>query len=124
MSIGSKGIIVAFLILLMANSHSSVQGQEPVVHGVFFYSQTCPHCQHFIEESYPWYQQEFGDQLQLVFINTHTNEGRELLISAIELLVIARERWAVPRLRSITTGRASTSFAMGVASSPRAISNH
>lgn len=81
---------VLFLPLLLARA------QPPVVMGVFFYSPFCGHCRLVIEQHWPGIQQEFGDALQVLFINASMPEGGQLMQLAREALKI--EAQGVPML--------------------------
>jgi uncharacterized membrane protein len=72
--------------------------QAPVVHAVLFYSPTCSHCQHVIEEVLPPLFETYGDQLQIVGIDVTVAEGSTLFASAIEAMAVPEGRRAVPML--------------------------
>lgn len=67
------GFVLAIMLLL------PVQAQEPVVYGLFFYSPTCPHCHEVINNHWPAIQAEFGDQLQVLFIDVTVAEGSQIM---------------------------------------------
>jgi len=86
------GLTVLFLIVPM-----SVQAQEePVVYGIFFYSPTCPHCHEVINNHWDGIQAEFGEQLQVIFINVQVAEGSQLMQTARQAMNI--EASGVPML--------------------------
>jgi uncharacterized membrane protein/thiol-disulfide isomerase/thioredoxin len=66
----------------------TIGGQEPVVYGVFFFSPTCPHCHVVMTEHWPGIQQEFGDQLRVLFVDVSTEAGRQIMLSALTALNI------------------------------------
>lgn len=69
-----------------------------VVRAVLFYSPTCPHCHQVIEEALPPLFDQYGEQLELVGIDTTTQEGAELFQAAIQRFEIPPESQAVPML--------------------------
>lgn len=89
---------IAFILMIALLAVVPTQAQEPVVHAVLFYSQTCPHCHKVITEDLPPLVEKYGDQLVIVGIDTYTEEGRQLYQSAIEHFQIPQERLGVPTL--------------------------
>jgi uncharacterized membrane protein/thiol-disulfide isomerase/thioredoxin len=74
------------------------QAQAPVVHAVLFYSPTCPHCHKVITEDLPPLFEKYGDQLQIVGVDTTTTGGQALFVAAIQQYDIPPENQAVPML--------------------------
>ncbi len=64
---------------------------EPVVFAVLFYSPSCPHCHEVISQHWPVWQEEFGDQLQLLFVDVTVPGGRDLFISALTYYQVPQE---------------------------------
>ncbi|MCB9450453.1 MAG: vitamin K epoxide reductase family protein [Anaerolineaceae bacterium] len=88
-------LIVVFLLALVL----PVQAQtEPVVFGVFFYSPTCSHCHKVITEDWPGIQAEFGNQLQVLFINVNSYDGLAVMSSARDAGLLTDEQQGVPML--------------------------
>jgi len=75
-----------------------VKADEPIVRAVLFYSPSCPHCHQVITNDFPPLFDKYGDQLQIVGVDTSTVGGQKLFISAIERFSIPEERRAVPML--------------------------
>ncbi len=73
-------VVVASVLLGMP---TQAQDSPPVVYAILFYSPTCPHCHQFITEQLPPIQQQFGDQLQVLFIDVSTEEGANLFRAVI-----------------------------------------
>ena len=71
-------LAAVFCLLLPAISSA----QTPVVYGVFFYSPTCPHCRDVLTNHWPAIQNEFGDQLRVLFIDATTPQGGRLMMDA------------------------------------------
>jgi len=88
-------IIMALCLLLMGNS---TPVNKPVVHAVLFYSDSCPHCHKVIAEDLPPLFEQHGEQLVMIGINTHTEQGFKLYQDAITQLQIPNERLGVPTL--------------------------
>jgi uncharacterized membrane protein len=74
------------------------RAQVPVVRAVLFYSPTCPHCHKVITEDLPPLFEKYGDQLQIVGVDTTTTGGQTLFIAAIQQYNIPPENQAVPML--------------------------
>ena len=79
---------VLALVLLLSLFPLSVQAQESVVYGVFFYSPSCPHCHDVIDNHWPGIQNEFGDQLQVLFVDVSTYQGSQIMGTAIQAMRI------------------------------------
>lgn len=74
----------------------ALTAQAAVVYGVLFYSPTCPHCHEVINNHWPGIQAEFGDQLQVLFIDASGARGNAVMQAARETLNI--ESNGVPML--------------------------
>lgn len=90
-------ILALFSAGFLAAQPAAAQ-DDGVVHAVLFYSPTCPHCHEVIDNVLPPLLQEFGDNLQIIGINTTTIEGQELYQAAIDYFQISAERQGVPTL--------------------------
>lgn len=86
--------LIIFIILLWMQQY--VRAQEDVAYGIFFYSPTCPHCQRVIQNDWPSIEAEFGDQIDILFINASTAQGNAIMDSARVALQI--ESNGVPML--------------------------
>lgn len=89
-------ILVCMLLILPFQV--SVANNQPIVYAVLFHSPNCPHCRHFLENDYPWYQREFGENFQLIMIDVTTEEGRSLFLTAIDTVPIPENRLYVPMM--------------------------
>ncbi|MGC9356253.1 MAG: vitamin K epoxide reductase family protein [Anaerolineae bacterium] len=58
--------------------------QEPVARVVIFYSPSCGHCHQVMTEVLPPLQEQYGDQLEVLEINTFEDEGLALYQAATE----------------------------------------
>ena len=88
-------LIAAFCSLSVT---SAALAQEEVVRAVFFYHPTCGHCELVMSEVFPPLQEQYGDQLQILEINTATAEGQALYNASTTLYEIPPEWQGVPRL--------------------------
>jgi uncharacterized membrane protein len=90
--------LVAVVVLAALLLPSVAFAQAPVVRAVLFYSPTCGHCQHVIEEVLPPLFETYGDQLQIVGIDVTVAEGSALYASATDALGVPEDRRGVPML--------------------------
>ncbi len=86
------------LILLTTGYILPAGAESPVVHAVLFYSPACPHCHKVISEDLPPLLGKYGEQLQIVGVDTTQPGGHALYQSAIQRFSIPEERRGVPTL--------------------------
>jgi uncharacterized membrane protein/thiol-disulfide isomerase/thioredoxin len=94
-------ILLSFLLLLIATrSFAAAQEVEnpPAVQAILFYSPTCPHCHKVITEFLIPMQETYGDQLQILGVDTSDPAGQVLYGMAIEHFQIPENRRGVPAL--------------------------
>ncbi len=102
MSSASRQVLlpVSLLFILMAASlfgmAEGASAQSTVVRGLFFYSPTCPHCHKVLSEDLPPLMEQYGDQLQFLFVDVSSEGGHELYGAAISTLNIPAARQGVP----------------------------
>jgi uncharacterized membrane protein len=95
---------MGFLLCLLAGFLSGwaqiapARAQAPVVRAVLFYSPACPHCHKVITQDLPPLFEKYGDQLQIVGVDTTTSGGQALFAAAIQRYNIPPENQAVPML--------------------------
>jgi uncharacterized membrane protein/thiol-disulfide isomerase/thioredoxin len=89
-------LLVLLLILLPAAARA--QEQQPVVQAILFYSPSCPHCHDVIENVLPPLKEQYGDQLQLVGVDTTKAGGQALYLAAYELFAEPDAGQGVPVL--------------------------
>ncbi|MEE4378053.1 MAG: vitamin K epoxide reductase family protein [Candidatus Competibacteraceae bacterium] len=96
----AKRWIIGFSLLfgLVLNLQSSGFGATAVVHAVFFYSPTCPHCHEVIEDVLKPLRNQYGEQLAIVAVNVRDPRGQGLYRAAIKHFSIAEDRVGVPTL--------------------------
>ena len=70
----------------------------PAVQAILFYSPTCPHCHQVITELLIPMQDRYGDQLQILGVDTTDPAGRVLYGMAIDHFQIPENRSGVPAL--------------------------
>ncbi len=94
--------LTLWLASLFAVSSAAVQTavaqSQPVVQAILFYSPTCPHCHAVINETLLPMQEEYGDQLQILGVDTSQQAGDALYKKAVEFFEIPSERLGVPTL--------------------------
>jgi uncharacterized membrane protein len=93
-----RSLTILVLVLSVLLLVGTVQAQEPVVHAVLFYSPTCPHCEHVIQDVLPVLDRQYGSQLEIYGVNTMTESGTALFKNYINIFDIAPEMQAVPAL--------------------------
>jgi len=91
-------LLVNFVLALPLAGLARAQGNTAVVRAVLFYSPTCPHCQHVIEDVLPPLYDKYGSQLQIIGVSTLESEGWALYQTAAEQFSILKEQQVVPTL--------------------------
>lgn len=79
-----KGVLFFILLAVQLVFPAPAQAQDsgPVVHVVFFYLPTCPHCHDVINNVFPAWYEEFGSRLEIIAINGYDEGASELFRSA------------------------------------------
>ena len=96
-----KRLLPAMLLGLVFSVWSglpSLSAEGPVVRAVLFYSPSCPHCHLVIEEALVPLFEQYGEQLEMVGVDTSTQGGSALFGSAIQCFDIPAEQQVVPML--------------------------
>jgi uncharacterized membrane protein/thiol-disulfide isomerase/thioredoxin len=88
----------ALLGWLLTGGVIAVAAEGPVVRAVLFYSPSCGHCHHVIEEVLPPLAEQYGSQFEIVGINVADPEGQALYQAAVEHFDVPPERRGVPTL--------------------------
>ena len=92
-------ILLFIAIYLMLPLPGAAQtADNPVVRTVLFYSPNCGHCHQVINELLLPMLDQYGDQLQIVGIDTSQAAGSQLYQSTIERYDVPDERRGVPTL--------------------------
>ncbi len=71
---------------------------EPIVQAILFYSPTCPHCHQVITVDLPPLLEQYGDQLQIIGVDTTQEAGGYLYQAAIIQFDIPEHRQGFPAL--------------------------
>jgi uncharacterized membrane protein/thiol-disulfide isomerase/thioredoxin len=91
-------LILGSVLILLASWTLPVEAQDPVVRAVLFYSPSCPHCHKVISEDLPPLLEKYGEQFQIVGVDTTQPGGQTLYQAAIQRFSIPEERRGVPTL--------------------------
>lgn len=78
-----KSMLFALLTVVLVGLLTSCGGDKPVVHAVLFYSPSCPHCHKVMTEDLPPLARKHGRQLQILEVDTSTEEGQLLFHAAL-----------------------------------------
>jgi len=81
-------LIVMVVLGLFGIQSSVVQAQQPVIHAVLFFSPSCGHCHYVINEVVPPLQEEYGTQLQMLYIDVSQPAGSELYFAMCDTLEV------------------------------------
>ena len=90
--------LVFGLVGLLLPLGLSGQAPEPVVHAVLFYSPTCPHCHQVINETLIPLQNQYGNRLVLMGMDTSQQWASDLFYEAVRHYEVPETDWAVPLL--------------------------
>ncbi len=93
-----RRVLSLILLLLPALAAAQEPPDSTAVHGVLFYSPTCPHCREVMTQTLPPILGRYGDRLRVVSINVATSAGQQLYLAALQDLAIPRDRTGVPTL--------------------------
>ncbi len=88
-------VLLLFPLLVAAQT---AENPDPAVQAILFYSPTCPHCHQVINSLLIPLQDEYGEQLQIIGIDTSNPAGQSLYERAIEHFEIPDNRRGVPTL--------------------------
>lgn len=89
-----KQRVLGLLIFLslFGSQLGSVQAQQPTVYAVLFYSPSCGHCHYVITEVLPPLQEQYGDQLKILYIDVSQPDGNTLFHAAFDALSLPEDR--------------------------------
>jgi uncharacterized membrane protein len=95
----SRAFSLLFIgILLISTGIHVAQAQGPVVRAVLFFAPTCEHCHQVMEVDLPLLVEKYGDQLDIVGIDTSQPAGVDLYQSMSSYYKLPDERIGVPAL--------------------------
>lgn len=92
-------VLLAVLVAMGAALLPAVcqaQADEPVVHVVMFYGPTCPHCHEIIKNVLPPLQERYGDQLDIMLVNTQSAEGDQFFHNSAFALGYPEKKHGTP----------------------------
>ena len=78
-----RSMLFALLIVVLVGLLTSCGGDKPVVYAVLFYSPACGHCHKVMSEDLPPLARKHGKQLQILEVDTSTEEGQLLFHAAL-----------------------------------------
>lgn len=88
-----------WLILIFSMLQSfSVRAEQPVVHALLFYSDTCQHCHKVMSMDIPPLIKKYGQQLRISVVNIRQAAGNALYHAAIKQFNIPNDRLGVPTM--------------------------
>jgi uncharacterized membrane protein/thiol-disulfide isomerase/thioredoxin len=86
------------LLALLAPAPLNSQAPEPVVHAILFFHPTCPHCHQLINEHLIPLQNQYGNRLVLLGMDTSQPWANNLYFEALRFFQLPEEDWVVPIL--------------------------
>jgi uncharacterized membrane protein len=93
-----KHIIGSLLLLALLLGVVPVAAQEAQVRVIFFTSPTCSFCAQVEERDLPPLEDEYGEKLNILRIDTTTSQGQRLFQRALEQFNVPVERRGVPMM--------------------------
>ena len=91
-------LIFGCLVPYTAFAQDEPEPGEPVVQAILFFSPTCPHCHHVIMNILPPLMDQYGDQLQIMGLDTSYEVGQHLYQTAVIKFLVPQNRLGVPTL--------------------------
>ena len=85
------GLLSTF-VWLLGIQISSTQAQQPVVYAVLFFSPSCGHCHYVITETLTPLKEEYGEQLQVLYIDISQPAGSTFFYAACEVFDVPADR--------------------------------
>lgn len=86
--------LLALALFFVGRAHS----QDATVYAVLFYSPSCPHCHDVMDNDLPPLLEQYGDQLQILAVDTTQQSGQSLFQAMVEQFNLPRNRMGVPAL--------------------------
>ena len=89
-----KSFVLALLLCLclLAVPPQGAHAQQPIVYAVLFYSQSCSHCHYVITEVLPPLEEEYGEQLQILYVDVSQPDGGGWFRAAFDTVDIPDDR--------------------------------
>ena len=85
-------LLLAVVVMPLGAQDAPSSPAEPVVYAVMFYSPSCPHCHTVMERDVPEWKDEFGDQIQILYVDVRGEQGRQLIFAACDELGVPGDR--------------------------------
>jgi len=86
------------LLILSLPLLSAAQTGEPVARAVLFWSESCPHCHHVMDETLPPLQAQYGDWLEIKTVEISDPANYPVWVEAMEMYQVPPDRQGVPML--------------------------
>lgn len=61
-------LAMGWLVAAWSDIPLVAKANKPIVRAVLFWSETCPHCHHVLNETLPPLQEQYGDRLEVLTI--------------------------------------------------------
>jgi uncharacterized membrane protein/thiol-disulfide isomerase/thioredoxin len=90
--------LVALALIFVALNAQPLRAAGDVVRAVLFYSPSCGHCHYVITEVLPPLMEQYGQQFEIVGVNTADPQGQQMYRATITSFHVAEERRGVPLL--------------------------
>lgn len=84
--------LIVLVLWLFGTQIGAVQAQQPVVYAALFFSPSCGHCHYVISEFLPTLQAEYGEQLQVLYIDVSQPGGSMLFHAACDAFDVPGDR--------------------------------
>jgi uncharacterized membrane protein/thiol-disulfide isomerase/thioredoxin len=94
-------LFIVGLLWIVIDYTQTAQAQtavSPTVQAILFYSPTCPHCHDVINNLLVPMQEQYGDQLQILGVDTTTSGGSNLFVVTLEHFGLPVDQMGVPTL--------------------------
>lgn len=93
-----KLLVALIALLLTLMGATSARANEPVAHGILFFSPTCPYCHVVIDDVLPPLEARYGAQLAIMIIDVSQPDGQAIYRSAVTSFNVPQDRLGVPAL--------------------------
>lgn len=91
--------LIALIVLILAVAPVGAQSDdEPVVRGVMFWSDTCPHCHYVMDEVLPPLQAQYGEKLDIVFLELDSQANVDRFYAAGAAFGLSPNEIGVPMM--------------------------
>jgi uncharacterized membrane protein len=97
-AVGLALLALALAAALARPPHAAAAPDEPVARAVLFYSPTCEHCRALVREGLPPILERYGEQLQILPVDSTDEPGMQLFRSTMDRLEVPLEAQGVPSL--------------------------